>query len=84
MNQEVFVREEGWTQERATTFVNCVYDYLDARGYFIADFDGHPGSENEEKAIHRDFGTILLDMTLQYNAEHGKFYNITLRNEGEV
>ena len=76
--KEYFSNSEGWTQERATTFVNCVYDYLDCRGYFISDFDGHPGSENKEKKCRQDFGNLLLDMALQYNMEHGKQYKVEL------
>lgn len=74
--KQEFTNTEGWTQERATTFVNCVYDYLDCRGYFIADFDGHSGSENEPKKCQQDFGSLLLDMALQYNIEHGRAYKV--------
>lgn len=75
IKQEI-ANAEGWTQETADTFVNCVYEYLDCRGYFISDFDGHPGSENEPKKCQQDFGTLLLDMALQYNIEHGKAYKV--------
>jgi hypothetical protein len=60
------------------TFINCVRDYLDHRNYFISDLDGHPGSENEPKKSRQDFGTLLMDMALQYNIEQGKAYKVEL------
>ena len=75
--KEEFVKSEGWSQETSTTFVDCVYDYLDSRGYFISDYDGHPGSEDEEKKSQKDFGELLLEMAYQYNIEHNK---IILKN----
>ena len=74
--KEKLVKSEGWSHEQAMTFVNCVWDYLDHRNYFISDFDGHPGSENEPKKSQQDFGTLLLDMALQYNIEQGKAYKV--------
>lgn len=76
-------KSTGWDNIHCEKFFDYVYDYLDACGYFQADFNIHniPKPDNYIKYIDRDFGTWLLDMALQYNMEQGKEYKCELVND---
>ena len=67
----------GKSYKECSRFVSFVMEYLDACGYFIGDFDCHPQVDNV-KYSNKDFGTLLMDMALQYNMEQGVEYKCTL------
>lgn len=72
----------GWDKDKCEMFINMVYEYLDACGYFMGDFNIHGLDLPKDyvKYRDRDFGKWLLDMALQYNMEQGKEYQVKLVN----
>ena len=70
--------KEAWDKADAEKFVDLVTRYLDARGYFMGDFNIHnlPVPNDFVKYSERGFGTWIMDFAQQYNMEHGVEYKV--------